>query len=103
MIRLGKSTLQNLEFQYNSVRKRGSMHVFSQRVIDYLIQPHHSEVEQSKITFGVRMLFSDLYKFFAVYGTALLLGCLLEVLVMHLTFYFLRQVGLGYHFVSELQ
>ncbi|MEC1717899.1 accessory gene regulator ArgB-like protein [Schinkia azotoformans] len=79
------------------------MQQLEQRLVHYLTQAHHTEVEKAKIAFGVKLILSDLSKFIAVYGVAILLDCWYQVIIMHLAFYFLRQVSLGYHFSSNLQ
>ncbi|HHW38354.1 MAG TPA: accessory gene regulator B family protein [Bacillales bacterium] len=79
------------------------MQQLERRLVHYLTQAHHTEVEKAKIAFGVKLILSDLSKFIAVYGVAILLDCWFQVIIMHLAFYLLRQVSLGYHFSSNLQ
>ena len=74
-----------------------------QRLVHYFTQAHHTEVEKAKIAFGIKLILSDLSKFIAVYGVVILLDCWFQVIIMHLAFYFIRQVSLGYHFSSNLQ
>ena len=73
-----------------------------QWILKHLLQNEHTEIDKAKLTHGIRILLSDSYKLLAVYGVALILNCWLEVFVMHITFYTLRQVSLGYHFTSNI-
>lgn len=79
------------------------MSIFENIIIGKLIQPDYTEAEKAKIIFGVQLLLTDFYKLIAVYGVSILLDCLLEVFIMHVSFLMLRQVCFGYHFVNNIQ
>ncbi len=50
------------------------------------------------MNFGVQIILSELYKLLIIYLVAFLLDCIVPTLIIHITFFFLRQVCLGYHF-----
>ena len=77
--------------------------IIEEKIIKLLIQPNHTQVEVAKITYGVKSLISDFYKLLIVYGVSIALDCLKYVIIMHLTFYILRQVCFGYHFSGNFQ
>lgn len=66
-------------------------------------QKEYSPLEQAKIKFGISILISEFSKLIFVYGFAWMFNCLLATLTVHFTFYFLRQVSLGYHFQSNIK
>lgn len=70
-------------------------------ITNVLIQENHNEIEREQISFGVKILLNDLWKFFIVYLIALQLNCLLPTLITHLVFYVLRQVCFGFHFENN--
>lgn len=71
-------------------------------IINSLIKEHHTELDQLKIKFGIRLILSELYKFIIVYGVALILDCVIPTLITHLSFILLRQVSFGYHLSGNL-
>lgn len=71
-------------------------------IVQKLVQKEHSEVEKAKLAYGIKILLSDIYKMVAVYFVAIALNCWLEVFIMHLAFFTIRQVSLGYHFSNNL-
>lgn len=72
-------------------------------IVNTLIkQKNYSTLDQAKIRYGVRLVLSDFYKFLLVYSVALWLDCLLSTLIVHVTFYILRQVSFGFHFLSTI-
>lgn len=72
-------------------------------IVNTLIkQENYSTLDQAKIRYGVRLVLSDFYKSLLVYGVALWLDCLLPALIVHVTFYILRQVSFGFHFLSTI-
>jgi len=80
------------------------MYVFSsleKRITNILIQESHVEVEREKISFGVKIILNDFWKFIIVYIIAILLDCFIPTLVAHLVFYILRQVCFGFHFENN--
>lgn len=71
-------------------------------ITNVLIQENHNEIEREQISFGVKIILNDLWKFIIVYLIALQLNCLLPTLITHLVFYVLRQVCFGFHFENNL-
>lgn len=71
-------------------------------ITNVLIQDNHNEIEREQISFGVKIILNDLWKFIIVYLIALQLNCLLPTLITHLVFYVLRQVCFGFHFENNL-
>lgn len=65
-------------------------------------QENFSTLDQAKIRYGVRIILTELYKAIIVYSVALCLGCFLPTLIIHISFYILRQVSLGFHFLSNI-
>lgn len=63
----------------------------------------HTQTERLKIEYGVKVIVSEASRLFVVYMITILIGCLVEVLITHLTFYILRQVCFGYHFPTSKQ
>lgn len=61
-------------------------------------QEHYSTIEQEKLKFGIQIFLSEFYKLLVIYLVALLLDCIVPTLIIHLSFFLLRQVCLGYHF-----
>ena len=70
-------------------------------ITNVLIQENHTEIEREKISFGVKIILNDLWKFVIVYSIALQLNCLLPTLITHIVFYILRQVCFGFHFENN--
>lgn len=71
-------------------------------IANVLIQEQHSELEQEKIKFGIKIFFNELWKLVIVYMIAFLLDCLFVTFITHITFFALRQVGLGFHFQNSV-
>lgn len=67
-------------------------------LINYLDQEHYSGLERKKLTFGIQIVLSETFKLLLIYLVAFLLNCIIPTLIIHLTFFLLRQVCLGYHF-----
>lgn len=63
-----------------------------------LVQPQYSELERTKLIFGIRVLLTNVITLLVVYTASILLGCVLETLITHVAFFLVRQVALGYHF-----
>jgi len=63
----------------------------------------HTQTEKLKIEYGIKLIVSEAFKLLIVYTIAILLGCLLEVAITHMSFYLLRQVCFGYHFLTSRQ
>ncbi|MER2109199.1 MAG: accessory gene regulator B family protein [Solibacillus sp.] len=61
-------------------------------------QEHYSVLEREKLKFGIQILLSEFYKLLLIYLVAFLLDCIVPTLIIHITFFLLRQVCLGYHF-----
>lgn len=61
-------------------------------------QEHYSVLEQEKLKFGIQVIVSECYKLLPIYLLAFLLDCVVSTLIIHSTFFLLRQVCLGYHF-----
>lgn len=51
--------------------------------------------------FGIQIIVQETIKILIIYLTAALLDVLIEVFIIHCTFFFIRQVSLGYHFSSK--
>lgn len=78
-----------------------ALSIIESAVANKLIQQgSYSELEQEKIRFGVRLIWTEVYKMIIVYIVAFALDSLLPTMVTHLSFYILRQVSFGYHFSS---
>lgn len=60
--------------------------------------PEYNEYDQQKLKFGIKVIINDLWKVMLLYGISIILGCFALTVIVHLTFYFLRQVCFGYHF-----
>ncbi|MEG0577872.1 MAG: accessory gene regulator B family protein [Bacilli bacterium] len=63
----------------------------------------HTPMEKMKLEYGIKLIISEIGRLLVVYTIAILLGCLLEVFIAHLTFYVLRQVCFGFHFQTSRQ
>lgn len=61
-------------------------------------QENYSVLEKEKLKLGIQIILSEFYKLTLIYLIAFLLDCIIPTLIIHLTFFFLRQVCLGYHF-----
>ncbi|MGN7479039.1 accessory gene regulator ArgB-like protein [Solibacillus silvestris] len=61
-------------------------------------QEHYSMLEREKLKFGIQIILSEFYKLLLIYLLAFLLDCIFPTFIIHLTFFLLRQVCLGYHF-----
>lgn len=86
-------------------KKEEYMVVFSRlehRITNILIQESHDEIEKEKISFGVKLILNDLWKFIIVYLFAIQFNCFFQTLITHLVFYILRQVCFGFHFQNNL-
>lgn len=69
-------------------------------LFNFLNQEHYSVLEREKLKFGVQIILSESYKLSFIYIVAFLLGCIVPTLIIHIAFFLLRQVCLGYHFTS---
>lgn len=54
-------------------------------------------LDQIKLVFGWRLFIADLKKLIFMYGFALLMGCFIETLLIHVSFFTFRQVAFGAH------
>lgn len=80
------------------------MVVFSkleERITNVLIQEIHNDIEKEKISFGVKIILNDLWKFIIVYLIAIQFNCFIPTLITHIVFYILRQVCFGFHFQNN--
>ena len=55
-------------------------------------------IEREKLKFGIQIILTEFYKLLFIYLIAFLLNCIVPTLIIHLIFFLLRQVCLGYHF-----
>ena len=67
------------------------------------LKPSHTELEKEKLKFGIHLMIQELYKLLLVYFIAILMNVVVEVFIVHGTFFFIRQVALGYHFSSKIE
>lgn len=67
-------------------------------LFNFLDQEHYSVLEREKLKFGVQIVLSEFFKLLFIYAIAFLLHCIVPTLIIHITFFLLRQVCLGYHF-----
>lgn len=56
-----------------------------------------ADLDQVKLLFGWRQFITDSKKAFVIYSLSLLLNCFVETFLVHLSFYFFRQVAFGAH------
>ena len=63
-----------------------------------LNQKDYPSIKEEQLKFGIQIILSELYKILLIYYLAFLLDCIVLTLVVHITFFLLRQVCLGYHF-----
>lgn len=75
-----------------------SIKALEETLFNLLIQEDYSSLERGKLKFGIQIVLSEFLKLIIIYFIASLLGCIIPTLIIHLTFFFLRQVCLGYHF-----
>ena len=62
----------------------------------------YTRLEQEKIQYGVRIILKEFYKLLLLYSVAFLLNCLLPTFIIHMVFYFIRQVAFGAHFQNAV-
>lgn len=74
---------------------------FENKIYNFLSDGNHNTLEQPKIRYGVRLIVSNLYSLFVVYGLSFLLDCVLVTIITHFSFFLLRQVTNGYHFSNK--
>ena len=63
-----------------------------------LNQEDYPSIKEEQLKFGIQIIVSELYKILLIYFVAFLLDCFVPTLIVHITFFLLRQVCLGYHF-----
>lgn len=73
------------------------------QIVNLFTLESHNQMEKLKIKYGIKLIISEVGRLFIVYTIAILIGCLLEVVITHLTFYILRQVCFGFHFQTSRQ
>lgn len=54
-------------------------------------------LEQIKLVYGWRLFITESKKLVIMYGFAILMGCFIETLLVHVSFYAFRQVAYGLH------
>lgn len=79
------------------------MKYIENRLVNLFTLDSHTQTEKLKIEYGIKLIVSDAVKLLIVYTIAIIFGCLLEVFITHMSFYFLRQVCFGYHFPTSRQ
>lgn len=67
-------------------------------LFNFLNQEEYSVLEREKLKFGVQIVLTEFYKLLFIYIIAFLLNCIVPTLIIHIAFFLLRQVCLGYHF-----
>lgn len=71
-------------------------------LFDVLDQEQYSFLEREKLKFGIQIILAEFNKLLIIYLVSLLLDCIIPTLIVHLSFFLLRQVCFGYHFKSLL-
>ncbi|GEM_PF-915582 len=79
------------------------MKYIENQLVNLFTLESHTQTEKLKIEYGIKLIVSEAVKLLIVYTIAILLGCLLEVAITHMSFYLLRQVCFGYHFPTNRQ
>ncbi|MDW0108902.1 accessory gene regulator B family protein [Sporosarcina aquimarina] len=67
----------------------------------YATKKELSHVEKVKLAFGLRMVTREMKKVVVIYGIALWMGLLWEMLIVQIGFLFVRQVAYGLHCTSS--
>lgn len=56
-----------------------------------------THIDKIKLIYGLRLVIADFKKMIFLYGIAFLIGCFIETLLIHASFYIFRQVAFGAH------
>lgn len=67
----------------------------------YVSKKNLSQIEKIKLAFGLRIVTREMKKVIVIYGIALWMGLLWEMLIVQLGFLYVRQVAYGLHCTSS--
>lgn len=75
---------------------------YEEKLLNKLISPNMEIVQITRLKFGLYLLLDGIKKGIMIYGIALLLGCFMETMLVHVSFLILRQVSFGWHSTNNL-
>lgn len=75
---------------------------YERKLLDFLNNVDLSSREKAALQYGLYLVLDFIKKGFFVYLIAFLFGTVVETLLFHLGYFFIRQVTYGWHFTSNL-
>lgn len=70
----------------------------SRRFCEKFIEPSDlTKVEKKKVEYGLSIILINFLKFIVVYSVAIFLGGVIDTIIVHISFLFVRRYSYGYH------